>query len=1223
MNGVKAIGDAVFVHQGILEDVVRSLFKGYNVQKNVRKEGLVRNPTTGSFLEIDVWVPDLRICFEFQDVYHYTSTWDNQRTMEDIMRNDQMKREEISRRGHTLIAVPCWWDSSEESLAATVRFHRPDIVLPAKKGRRVPPISLNSHEEFFDIGSVPDVGELMLASFPQSLQFKATISPKKAWWMGEKYDGIRACWNPKRKTLYSRAGNELEIPLNFELHFPSIFLDSEIWFGRGYFPDSQKLTSTTFIFINWADLRFIVFDEASRSMNHWPFERRYAHMVNSIDREHLFLIPAMRVLGTRKHQVNFLSQEIIADGGEGVILRQPKSVYEHGRSEYLLKLKTSREDKEALVVEVKDGGSTYDLMLPDGQIFTATNQEFKPGATVPIRGDIVTFTYDSFSRRALPINPKIFRKRSDVTWEEVVMNHEKDAKSNGSQQVVMGYTHKPVGYWLSQQGNNVRVFFEEFAKANNFDPLIPANWYQTPRQAITETKKASSMLEHFKGGYVKALEYAFPDIGLEPGGFDIMSRRHWQSAANRRKFFVEYAREHSFDPLIAQNWYDISRDDIMNVKSAGSVMLYYSGSTISALLHLFPEIGLERTKFPLMPRNHWVDLDNRRKVFDKLAEEKGFDPLVAENWYEIVPQILNSKEANTLLIYYGGNYIKALQHVYPDIGIDPSRFHYLPLHHWVEVKNRRKFFISYAHQQGFDPFDPKGWYDNASTEAIQSSKWGKIVLSYYKGNLAYALKQLFPEISFDMTKLPIVPKNYWSDPENRRAFFVRIAKENEFDHLSLKDWYQLGRDNVLKKKGASAVLSYYGGSYIAALLDLFPSLGSDKHKYSFITRSYWKYVSNRRKFFTDIAAQQGFDALRASNWYNLKSDVILQAKGVHSVLAYHRGSYIKALKVLFPEIGIDERRFGTVPRNYWTVAANRRKFFENIALSLNLDPLVPEHWYSIPTESILNTKGVSSILFHHKGSLHKALSQLFPEVALDKSKLSALSKNYWENPENRRRFFFKFAKDNCFDPKVPENWYYLSKAVFSSNQGASAVLEFYGGNIAKGLKEVFPDIEWNESNFLSLHKSNLDDLGVRRKFFGKFAATLGFDPLVPENWYKASFDSLLTIKGASSYLLHYHGSIVKALMEAFPEIGLNESKFAIVTRKYWKDVNNRKLFFTDLAKEKNFDPNSAHNWYSVSLAQFLTTKGASSIIACYGSFQKALISLFPNIQFEKKKFSFL
>ena len=106
--------------------------------------------------------------------------------------------------------------------------------------------------------------------------------------------------------------------------------------------------------------------------------------------------------------------------------------------------------------------------------------------------------------------------------------------------MVMGYTHKPVGYWLSSQTNNVRLFFEEFAKNNNFDPLVPSNWYQTPRIAITETKvlqnkrqndtnffwqKASSLLEHFKGSLVKALQHAFPEIGLDASGFDVMSRK--------------------------------------------------------------------------------------------------------------------------------------------------------------------------------------------------------------------------------------------------------------------------------------------------------------------------------------------------------------------------------------------------------------------------------------------------------------------------------------------------------------------------------------------------------------------------------------------------------------------------------------------------------------------------------------------------------------------------
>jgi hypothetical protein len=38
------------------------------------------------------------------------------------------------------------------------------------------------------------------------------------------------------------------------------------------------------------------------------------------------------------------------------------------------------------------------------------------------KGDIATFTYENFSRFAIPINPKIYRIRDDVTWQQVIYN---------------------------------------------------------------------------------------------------------------------------------------------------------------------------------------------------------------------------------------------------------------------------------------------------------------------------------------------------------------------------------------------------------------------------------------------------------------------------------------------------------------------------------------------------------------------------------------------------------------------------------------------------------------------------------------------------------------------------------------------------------------------------------------------------------------------------------
>lgn len=32
--------------------------------------------------------------------------------------------------------------------------------------------------------------------------------------------------------------------------------------------------------------------------------------------------------------------------------------------------------------------------------------------------------------------------------------------------------------------------------------------------------------------------------------------------------------------------------------------------------------------------NHWANKENRRLFFEKYAKDKGFDPLVPQNWYE-------------------------------------------------------------------------------------------------------------------------------------------------------------------------------------------------------------------------------------------------------------------------------------------------------------------------------------------------------------------------------------------------------------------------------------------------------------------------------------------------------------------------------------------------------------------------------------------------------------
>ena len=95
---------------------------------NARKSPDLVNPMTGDYLEIDIWLPSLRLGFEFQVIYlshvlsefitlkerHHYEGVEGFQPLDVIKKRDQIKDELAASRGITLISVPYWWDGQEE-----------------------------------------------------------------------------------------------------------------------------------------------------------------------------------------------------------------------------------------------------------------------------------------------------------------------------------------------------------------------------------------------------------------------------------------------------------------------------------------------------------------------------------------------------------------------------------------------------------------------------------------------------------------------------------------------------------------------------------------------------------------------------------------------------------------------------------------------------------------------------------------------------------------------------------------------------------------------------------------------------------------------------------------------------------------------------------------------------------------------------------------------------
>jgi hypothetical protein len=159
----------------------------------------------------------------------------------------------------------------------------------------------------------------------------------------------------------------------------------------------------------------------------------------------------------------------------------------------------------------------------------------------------------------------------------------------------LGQRIHPPGHWTKDDGWRMRVFFDQFACINKFDPKVPENWYRVTYNDIV-VFGGEGVLKHFGRSHVKALCTLYPSIGIIPTKFRNRNNKDWTDPCKRRQFFDDFAKLKQFNPLEAEHWGTVTRQDVI---SAGgrSALYYYRNSHITALISLYPETGLHKGIF--------------------------------------------------------------------------------------------------------------------------------------------------------------------------------------------------------------------------------------------------------------------------------------------------------------------------------------------------------------------------------------------------------------------------------------------------------------------------------------------------------------------------------------------------------------------------------------------------------------------------------------------------
>ncbi|OAM29060.1 DNA ligase [Eikenella longinqua] len=222
------------------------------------------------------------------------------------------------------------------------------------------------------------------------------------WAMSEKLDGVRAYWDGQK--LISRQGHPFSPPAGFTRDFPPFPLDGELYSRHGAFEQISATVRRSGS--DWSGIKLHVFDAPQAPGNLYQRLELVRRHLAAHPRANIALIPQTPARNI-EHARQFLRQ-IENQGGEGVMLRNPDTPYQGGRSSNLLKLKSAH-DAECTVTAHHEGKGRNTGLL--GAV-SCRNElgEFRIGSgfkdadrrNPPPIGSRITYKYRGFTAKGTP-----------------------------------------------------------------------------------------------------------------------------------------------------------------------------------------------------------------------------------------------------------------------------------------------------------------------------------------------------------------------------------------------------------------------------------------------------------------------------------------------------------------------------------------------------------------------------------------------------------------------------------------------------------------------------------------------------------------------------------------------------------------------------------------------------------------------------------------------------
>ena len=235
--------------------------------------------------------------------------------------------------------------------------------------------------------------------------------------VSEKLDGVRAVWSGQ--DLRFRSGKIIRAPDWFVAALPKQALDGELWLGRGSFDRLSGIVRRDIPDdTEWREVRYMIFELPGEMGTFSERAEKIRQLVHQAQVPWLREIEQLSVVD--RSSLKKRLDEVVRDGGEGLMLHLADALYETGRSDVLLKLKPWQ-DTEAVVIAHQPGKGKHLGVLGALRLRTPEGREFLLGTGFsdwlrrqpPPIGATVTYRYRDLTSSGLPRFASFLRVREE------------------------------------------------------------------------------------------------------------------------------------------------------------------------------------------------------------------------------------------------------------------------------------------------------------------------------------------------------------------------------------------------------------------------------------------------------------------------------------------------------------------------------------------------------------------------------------------------------------------------------------------------------------------------------------------------------------------------------------------------------------------------------------------------------------------------------------------